>query len=153
MEGSAEEIHGQGLDQTPRRETTQRDLLGDSDDETEGYNSYELQCEWVKTQKVNITELKYFQSLAQNVKPFAGEPLESLSKFHEKFNQLFLAAIDIPDFWLIGIVRSKLESSAEDWAVSYFEKHGVQHVTLQINVLGTIGASVSAYKLQEPFLW
>ena len=29
-------------------------------------------------------------------------------------------------------IEIETESSAEDWAVSYFEKHGVQHVTLQM---------------------
>ena len=98
--------------------------------EDERYRRYAEEREWVKEQKVDMTELKYFQVQADTIDTFAGEPTDSLETFHNEFDQLFVAANSIPDFWLIRTVRNRLRKAAKNWAVSFTEKFGVR-VTLE----------------------
>ena len=98
----------------------------------ERYRKYNLQRQWVKEQQVNMSELKYFQNASLSIDAYRGEPLDSLARFHDEFDQLFLAAINIPDFWLINIIQSRLEKAARDWAIHFIKKKGVQNVSYEV---------------------
>ena len=46
------------------------------------------------------------------IETFPGQPLRSLSNFHEKFDELFVQATDVPDSYLISIVKTRLGGAA-----------------------------------------
>ena len=43
---------------------------------------------------------------------FSSEPLQSLSDFHETFDEIFVKAIDVPNRYLISIVKTRLGGAA-----------------------------------------
>ena len=78
-------------------------------------------------QKVDMTAMKYFQSAAMQIEFCSGEPLRPLSTFHGKFDELFVQATDVPDSYLISIVKTRLDGAASQWSCRrHFQQKSLQ---------------------------
>ena len=64
------------------------DNLGSDSEEKDSYEKFERDRKFMGSQKINMTAMKYFQTAAMQIETFSGEPLQSLSNFHEQFAHL-----------------------------------------------------------------
>ena len=66
-----------------------------------------------------------YRLLSLKIDEFSVAQMDSITKFHKDFDNLFRKAREPPDVWLIALIRMRLSGVAANWAQGIVDEKGV----------------------------